>query len=221
MQDLSEQLATVQGISDIIFVDGGSNDGTFDKLSEIAARAENAPQAATVRVITSGPGRAQQMNQGAALSRSDMLVFLHADTRLPVDALSGLTAAYHSGRAWGRFDVKFDVPGGVMRLIAWFMNQRSALTGIATGDQAIFVRRDIFQQIGGYPRIPLMEDIALSRRLKHISRPYRIQTPVTTAARRWQAQGVFTTIGHMWCNRLLYWVGVSPSRLAARYRDVR
>jgi rSAM/selenodomain-associated transferase 2 len=221
IHELIEQLVTVRGITDIIIVDGGSNDGTLEALEKLVANADQSPGPVSVRVATSEPGRARQMNRGAALSTSEILVFLHADTRLPADTLKWLTNAHHSDRVWGRFDIDFDTPNWVMRLIAWFTNHRSALSGIATGDQAIFVRRHIFEQIGGYPQIPLMEDIALSKQLKRLTKPYRIRAPVITAARRWQAHGVLTTIGHMWCNRLLYWAGVSPSRLAARYRHVR
>lgn len=221
IRELVVQLVTIQGINDVIVVDGGSSDGTLETLEKIIAGAEQSHGPMTVRVIASEPGRAQQMNRGAALSTADILLFLHADTRLPADTLDALATAHHSARVWGRFDVTFDTRSWIMRVIAWFMNHRSALTGIATGDQAIFVRRHIFEQIGGYPKITLMEDIALSKRLKRISKPYRIHTPVVTAARRWQAHGVLVTIGRMWCNRLLYWAGVSPSRLAARYRHVR
>ncbi len=221
IRPLVDQLVTVRGITEIIVVDGGSSDATLEILEKITASAEHSPAPVIVRVTASEPGRAQQMNRGAALSTADILVFLHADTRLPADALDGLTAAHHSGRVWGRFDVDFDSQNWAMRVIAWFMNHRSALTGIATGDQAIFVRRHIFEQIGGFPQIPLMEDIALSKQLKRATKPYRIRTPVITAARRWQAHGVLATIGCMWGNRLLYRMGVSPSRLAARYRHVR
>ncbi len=221
IHELVAQLVTVRGITDVIVVDGGSSDGTLETLEKVVASAEQSLNPMTLRVTASEPGRAHQMNRGAALSTAEILVFLHADTRLPADALDELTTAQHSGRVWGRFDVDFDTHDWAMQVIAWFMNHRSALTGIATGDHAIFVHRHIFEQIGGYPLIPLMEDIALSKQLKRVTKPYRIRTPVITAARRWQAHGVLATIGYMWCNRLLYWVGVSPSRLAVRYRHVR
>ncbi len=221
VRELVEQLAMVPGINDIIFVDGGSSDGSLEILERLIASADRSRNRVTVRVTASEPGRGLQMNRGAALSSAEILVFLHADTRLPADTLKWLTTAHRSGRVWGRFDVDFDTHNWAMRVIAWFMNHRSALTAIATGDQAIFVRRHTFEQIGGYPQIPLMEDIALSKQLKRLTRPFRIRTPVMTAARRWQANGVLTTVGRMWYNRLLFWLGVPPSRLAARYRHVR
>ncbi len=221
IRELVGRLLTIRGINDIIVVDGGSSDGSLEILATVVAEVEKSRSPVTLRVTAGEPGRAQQMNQGAALSTAEFLVFLHADTQLPQNALNGLTSAYLHGRVWGRFDIDFDTHDRTMRVIAWFMNHRSAMTGIATGDQAIFVRRDIFRQIGGYPLIPLMEDIALSKQLKRITKPYRIRTPVITAARRWRNHGVVVTIGRMWGNRLLYWAGVSPSRLAARYRHVR
>jgi rSAM/selenodomain-associated transferase 2 len=191
----------------IIVVDGGSRDATVQRARPRADR-----------VIPASRGRALQMNAGAEQASSDVLLFLHADTRVPADAdhvvLKGLE---RSGRVWGRFDVKIDGRSPVLPVVAWFMNLRSRLTGIATGDQAIFVRRSAFQAVGGFPAIALMEDIALCRRLKRVSRPLCLRERVTTSGRRWEKRGVFSTIILMWRLRLAYFFGADPKELARQY----
>lgn len=196
---------------EVMVVDGGSGDGTRDKLNEIAP--------ASMQVHRSGRGRALQMNRGARSATGDLLLFLHADTRLPERALATLADALRRDptKRWGRFDVRFDDAGPALRLVAGAMNRRSAWTSICTGDQAMFVYRREFLDIGGFAPMPLMEDIDLSRRLKRRSRPLRIRHPVTTSARRWRVHGVWRTIGLMWRLRWLYWRGVPASTLAARY----
>ena len=170
------------------------------------------------RVISSARGRAIQMNAGAAIARGDVLLFLHADTRLPPNAdeliLEGLT---QSQRAWGRFDVTIEGSHPLLPLVAALMNARSRLTGIATGDQALFVTRDAFNAAGGFPEIALMEDIELSRRLKRISPPLSLRARVTTSGRRWERRGVVRTILLMWRLRLAHFFGTSPESLARRY----
>jgi rSAM/selenodomain-associated transferase 2 len=192
--------------AEIIVVDGGSRDGTEALARPFADR-----------VLVTPRGRAMQMNAGAVAARGDALLFLHADTRLPDDAdtlvRDGLT---HSGRAWGRFDVQF-ARGGALSLIAFMMNLRSRLTGIATGDQAIFATRAAFEAVGGFPPIALMEDIALSARLKHISRPMRLRARVITSERRWRMHGILRTVVLMWRLRLAYFLGADPAQLARRY----
>ena len=184
---------------EVIVVDGGSTDGT----AELAARLCD-------RVLTSPRGRAVQMNTGARAARGDMLLFLHADTRLP----PGADALILDCPAWGRFDVDIKGRHPLLRVVACAMNLRSRLTGIATGDQAIFVRRALFP---GFPEIPLMEDIALSRALKKIDSPSCLRERVVTSGRRWEAHGVLRTIFLMWRLRLLYFFGVSPDTLARKY----
>ena len=163
-------------------------------------------------------GRAQQMNQGAKLSQGAILLFLHADTRLPENALSYIQSAIDSGAHWGRFDVRFDQTGRAYRLIANMMNWRSRRTGIATGDQALFMTRGAYDLVGAYDDIPLMEDIAICKKLKTIGRPACLNAQVETSARRWEDKGVMRTIMLMWWLRLAYWMGVSPQRLSDWYR---
>jgi len=203
-----DALAVLRALgAEVIVVDGGSRDATIQRARPRADRVILAPR-----------GRALQMNAGAEKAAGDVLLFLHADTNLPPDAdhvvLSGLE---RSGHAWGRFDVKIEGRSPVLRVIAWLMNIRSRLTGIATGDQAIFVRRAAFQAAGGFPAIPLMEDIALCKRLKRVSRPLCLRERVTSSGRRWETHGVFHTMLLMWRLRLAYFFGADPKKLAQRY----
>jgi rSAM/selenodomain-associated transferase 2 len=190
---------------EVVVVDGGSSDGTLAAAAPYADLCLSAPR-----------GRALQMNAGAAAARGRTLLFLHADTLLPEDgdllAIEGMR-----GRGWGRFDVRLDGRGLVLRGVERGMNLRSRLTGIATGDQAIFVRRDWFEAARGFAPIPLMEDVELSRRLLALGRPACLRTPVVTSARRWRAHGPLRTVGLMWWLRWRYWRGESPEELARRY----
>jgi rSAM/selenodomain-associated transferase 2 len=194
--------------AEVLVVDGGSRDGTPD----IAARSPG------VRVLASPPGRARQMNAGARAASGQILLFLHADTRLP-DGASALVAGAMArpGTVGGRFDVSFDSPRRALRMVAFFMNLRSRWTGISTGDQAIFVRRDIFAALGGYAEIPLMEDVELSGRLRRTGRLAPLRARVVTAARKWEREGTWRTIGLMWTLRLLYFFGADPARLHRMY----
>ena len=192
---------------EVLVVDGGSRDATSAIAAPLADRVLEAPR-----------GRASQMNAGARAARGDILVFLHADTRLPPDAPEAIREALaRSGRAWGRFDVQIEGAGAMLALVAAAMNARSRLTGIATGDQAIFVRRAAFEAAGGFPPIPLMEDIALSKALKRVSPPARVAERATTSGRRWERRGTVATIALMWRLRLAYALGADPHRLARRY----
>lgn len=191
---------------ELIVVDGGSDDGSAPLA-----------QPACEQLLVTPPGRALQMNSGARIASGDALLFLHADTRLPEGADALVFAALAHAR-WGRFDVRIASPRPLLALVAGAMNLRSRLTGIATGDQAIFVRRDAFP---GFPEIPLMEDIALSRLLRRGGRPACLRARVLTSARRWEARGVLRTIFLMWRLRLLYALGAAPQRLARDYADQR
>lgn len=194
---------------EVVVVDGGSGDETCALAEPLADR-----------VIKVGGGRGPQMNRGAEASRNLTLLFLHADTLLPLHADGLIRDALADGRhVWGRFDVRLAGRKRMFRVVEWFMNRRSRLTGIATGDQAIFVRRDAFQRIGGFPEIPLMEDIAISGRLKTLSRPAIVKDRVVTSSRRWEEGGIWTTILKMWRLRLAYFCGADPNTLARRYRS--
>jgi rSAM/selenodomain-associated transferase 2 len=194
--------------AEVIVVDGGSSDGTPALAGPLADR-----------VIMGRRGRGAAMNAGAAVGAGDAFVFLHADTILPDDA-DRLIAAALARRAWGRFNLRIAGRHPLLALVARMINWRSRLTGIATGDQAIFVTRKAFWAVGGFPYLPLMEDIALSRRLKRLSRPFCIATPAVTSGRRWDYYGVLRTIVLMWRLRLAYYFGVAPARLALAYGRV-
>ncbi|MDH5180827.1 MAG: TIGR04283 family arsenosugar biosynthesis glycosyltransferase [Gammaproteobacteria bacterium] len=192
---------------EVIIVDGGSRDETVKQAQHQADR-----------VITSARGRARQMNAGAAEASGDVLVFLHADTVLPAHADLLITQSLTQAAAvWGRFDVKLSGTKTIFRLIAAIMNVRSRLTGIATGDQCIFVKRDVFDQINGFPLQALMEDIEISKRLKRISRPYCLRPQVITSSRRWEEKGICRTILLMWYLRARYFCGSSPDKLEQIY----
>jgi len=191
---------------EVIVVDGGSSDSTIERARPLVDQ-----------VLSSARGRAMQMNACARAARAETLVFLHADTRLPALADALIINALRV-YAWGRFDVQIEGAHPLLGLVACAMNLRSRLTGIATGDQAIFVRRDMFVD---FPEIPLMEDIAFSRAMKRVGAPACLRDRVTTSGRRWEARGVLRTIFLMWRLRLLYALGVEPQRLARDYADQR
>ncbi len=190
---------------EIILADGGSRDATVTLAEPWVDK-----------VIHSGRGRAVQMNAGARAAQGDVLLFLHADTRLPADADALILNALQA-RGWGRFDVRLSGAQPLLRVVATLMNWRSRLTGIATGDQAIFVRRALFEKVGGFPEIPLMEDIALARALKKCGPPLCLKQRVLTSSRRWEQQGILRTIFLMWRLRLAYALGADPAQLVKRY----
>lgn len=210
LPELVAHLVDVDAFETIV-VDGGSTDGTWEELKELA------PPSMTL--CRSAKGRARQMNHGARRATGAVVLFLHADTRLPHGALGMVDMAMRRspGYRWGCFDVCFDDAGTTLKLVAHAMNRRSAWTSICTGDQAIFVDRDELRAVDGFAPLALMEDVDLSRRLKRRSRPARIRRPVTTSSRRWRTHGVWRTIVLMWRLRWLYWRGVPTSDLSARY----
>ena len=190
----------------VVVVDGGSADETLAIAQTHADVALVAPR-----------GRGAQMNAGAAAFADEVLLFLHADTVLPDLADKLVLEALRGASTWGRFDVRIDSPRAVFRCIERLMNWRSRWSGIATGDQAVFVRRDAFERVGGFPDIPLMEDIALSCALKCIAPPVCLRARVTTSARRWEKHGVWRTVLLMWHLRAAYFLGADPASLALKY----
>lgn len=207
---VAARLAALQGLRaggcELILVDGGSRDGTATL---------GAPY--VDRLFRSEPGRARQMNRGAAAAAGEVLWFLHLDTHPYPGAEQDLRHALGDREGWGRFDVRLSGGAAAFRLIETLMNARSRLTGIATGDQGIFVTRSLFLRVGGYPSIPLMEDIALSHSLKGHSRPLCLRGRLETSSRRWEERGIWRTVSLMWWLRLAYACGADPTGLAARY----
>lgn len=203
---------------EVIWVDGGSSDGTADWLSTKGFNVLEAPK-----------GRANQMNAGAQHAAGDLLMFLHVDTLLPKTAMGLdlpveefiqfiLDTLFKTKKVWGRFDVEILGSSKMLKLIAWFMNKRSRLSGIATGDQTLFMVREAFDRLGGFPDQPLMEDIEMSKRLKTFSAPLCLEQKVKTSGRRWEARGIWSTILLMWKLRFLYWYGVPTETIADMYK---
>ena len=208
--------ATLQSLArfapfEIIVVDGGSTDRTAEICQQF-----------DVKVMVSARGRARQMNSGAKAASGDILLFLHADTTLPNSAFDDIRLALGDSRyVGGRFDVELAGQHWMLKVIGAMINYRSRLSKVSTGDQAIFVRRFVFEQIGGYPDIPLMEDLAFCRMLRHTGEIACLKSRVMTSARRWEIDGVWRTILRMWALKLLYLAGVPPNRLKQYYADAR
>lgn len=210
-ETLAEVLAHLQPLrsrgAEVIVVDGGSRDASVQIARSFADR-----------VLASARGRALQMNAGARAAHGSVLLFLHADTLLPPAADDAIrTGLAASNRRWGRFDVRLSGERLVLGLVAFLMNQRSRLTGIATGDQGMFVHRATFEKVGGFPPLALMEDIAMSSRLKRESRPLCLRPPVVTSSRKWEREGALRTIWRMWRLRLAFFCGADAGDLARHY----
>ncbi len=195
---------------DVVVVDGGSDDGGYDLLTHSELTCISAPR-----------GRASQMNAGAGAGRGDVILFLHADTELPPDACSQIEAAVNGGAVGGFFRVRLDSERPLLRLVGSMITARSGLTGVATGDQAIFVTRETFVQLGGVPPLPLFEDVELCTRLRGLGKIVRLAGTVTTSARRWENHGPWRTILQMWLLRAGYTLGLSPRVLARYYEATR
>ena len=198
-------------------VDGGSTDDSVGIARRLLNDLSSVAQTAIDwHVIESIVGRARQMNAGAMLATGDVLLFLHADTQLPIDAIDNIQQAMIQ-YDWGRFDVRLNSRDPLLKIVAMMINKRSRLMSIATGDQAIFIKRSLFERMNGYADQPLMEDIELCKRLKSITKPVCLKSKVTTSARRWHQHGTWRTIFLMWYLRFDYWRGVSPEVLRQRY----
>lgn len=195
---------------EVIFVDGGSEDNSYQMA-----------QSSGYMTLRSARGRAQQQNAGADLAKGRILLFLHADTVLPINAVSILESSLINAYIWGRFDVRLASALSILKIVGWMINFRSRWSGIATGDQAIFVLKSDFIKVAGFPFQPLMEDVELSKRLKRLHHPLCLRESVVTSARRWEQRGIWRTIRLMWRLRFLYWLGVPASKLAQAYRHER
>ena len=205
LQSLSTPGSTVT--LEIIVVDGGSSDATVALATPLADQ-----------LIVAGPGRAGQMNAGVKASSGEYVLFLHADTRLPKEILAVIASWQNAGPSrWGFFSVKLSGSARPLRIVETMMNWRSRLTGIGTGDQCLFVNRQLFNSIGGFANIPLMEDIEICQRLKRMNKPQVESHPVVTSSRKWEREGIFKTILLMWRLRLAYFFGTKPEELARKY----
>ncbi|MBI2882483.1 MAG: TIGR04283 family arsenosugar biosynthesis glycosyltransferase [Candidatus Methylomirabilis oxyfera] len=208
LEGILSRLRAICPGAEVIVVDGGSED-------ETSAVVRRFPW---VRCLSSQRGRARQMNAGASVANGEVLLFLHADTLLPAGAEAAIVEAFSDyDIVAGRFDVSFDNPRPVFTIIAFFINLRSRLTKICTGDQALFVRRKTFEELGGYPDIPLMEDVELAKRLKRRGRMSCLRLKVTTSARKWEREGIFRIVLLMWALRFCYFVGIGPERIHRWY----
>ncbi|MYB35657.1 MAG: glycosyltransferase [Gammaproteobacteria bacterium] len=214
---LIQHLDEVDGLDEAILVDASDETVSRQIISRLSV---SCPENITI-IENAGRGRALQMNLGASRAMGSTLLFLHCDSRLPQNALSRVREAIESGQFWGRFDIRLDSKGVLLRIIETMINLRSRCRKIATGDQCIFVRSTLFHEVGGYPEIALMEDIGLSKMLKRYARPCLVTLPVLTSARRWRNRGVIFTVLLMWRLRFLYWCGVSPDKLSRLYGDER
>lgn len=204
---LSRLRVTCPG-AEVIVVDSGSEDGTSAVVQRFS----------WVKGLSSRRGRARQMNAGASVAKGEILLFLHADTLLPAGAAAAIVEAFSDPDiVAGRFDIRFDNPRPVFKVIAFFINLRSRLTNICTGDQVLFVRRKTFEELGGYPDIPLMEDVELTRRLKRRGGMSCLRAKVTTSARKWEQGGILRVVLLMWALRFCYVVGVGPERIHRWY----
>ncbi|MFN8987375.1 MAG: TIGR04283 family arsenosugar biosynthesis glycosyltransferase [Burkholderiales bacterium] len=209
-EQIAQSLVPLQSFrargAEVIVVDGGSNDQTVSQSEPLADR-----------VVISPKGRATQMNAGATVARGGVLLFLHADSILPNNADLLIASAIESGQTWGRFDVNIRGTHFMLSIVAWFMNRRSRLSGISTGDQGLFVTRPAFDRVGGFPSQPLMEEVEFCKRLRKITPPACLSARLSTSGRRWEKNGVWRTIFLMWKLRFQYWRGANPGELYGIY----
>jgi len=201
---------------EVIVVDGGSTDASVEIVCKLMSADPSGAQPVPY-LIQAPRGRARQMHAGAQVAGSDVLLFLHPDTALPSNAVEQIRNAIRGGHPCGRFDVRLSGRHFLFRVIEHLMNWRSRVSGIVTGDQGLFVRRDVYRVLGGFAPIALMEDIEFSTRLKWVDKPACLRGPIIASSRRWEERGILRTVLSMWMLRFLYWLGVSPTRLARWY----
>jgi len=204
------QRLELEATDELVFVDGGSTDKTKRLILD-----------AGFKCLNSELGRAKQMNKGAKNIKSNIILFLHIDTSFSSSNISNIKKTYSQGFLSGRFNICLSGCSISCRIISFFINLRSCITKVSTGDQAIFVSRQVFENIGGFPDIPLMEDVALSKKLRAIGHVACLKDTLTTSSRRWEKYGVMKTVVLMWKLRLLYWLGINPEKLARMYKDAR
>ena len=222
VEGLVSHLRTLRGLHEAILVDASDQAESLENLAAIDRLYRPEPGKPSIRIIsTDQPGRSRQMNLGAKAATGDILLFLHCDTRLPVNAIAMVEQVISRQRQWGRFDVVLEPKGLIYRLIENMIRIRSRVWALATGDQGIFITASLFNRVNGFPQISLMEDIAMSKLLKQYSNPLLISPPVITSARRWQNRGVVRTILLMWKLRFLFWIGIDPQRLGEMYGNER
>jgi len=205
-QTLAALRRQTEPVLELIIADGGSTDGTADVARPLADR-----------VIAAQRGRARQMSSGASVAAGDVLWFVHADTVPGEGAVAAIRAAVRGGQCWGRLRSRLDGRRWPFRVIERFIHWRALATGISTGDQTLFVTRDAFERVGGFPDLPLMEDLAITRALRRIQWPAACPVNATTSSRRWERDGIWRTVRLMWWLRLAFWLGADPARLARRY----
>ncbi|MCA2998993.1 MAG: TIGR04283 family arsenosugar biosynthesis glycosyltransferase [Rhodocyclaceae bacterium] len=209
-EQIAQSLAPLQSFrargAEVIVVDGGSTDQTVSQSEPLSDR-----------VVISPKGRATQMNAGATVAHGGVLLFVHADSILPNNADLLIASAIESGQTWGRFDVSIRGTHFMLPIVAWFMNRRSRLSGISTGDQGLFVTQHAFDRVGGFPSQPLMEDVEICKRLRKLTPPACLSARMSTSGRRWEKNGVWRTIFLMWKLRFQYWRGANPGELYGIY----
>ena len=219
MHTLVRELLCLKGFARLVLVDSSDEADSKKQFADLSQTPEYANRISFVKA--NEPGRATQMNQGADICDEDILLFLHCDTQLPQHASQLIDEVMDNGYLWGRFDVQLSSRDWIFQLVETMINIRSRLRHLATGDQAMFVRRSAFDQVGGFPLIDLMEDIGISKTLSQHGKPGLITQPVVTSARRWQNGGPIKTILLMWRLRFLFWIGVNPQTLASMYHHER
>ena len=220
---LLTHLRQIPGLAEVVLVDASDEPASIAAMVKLADRLDEQTEVDPLVRLVKYPvsGRAAQMNTGAKICSSAILLFLHCDTRLPFTAAEKILQCINTGSVWGRFNVQLDASSMAFRVIETMINLRSRFRHIATGDQAMFVQKEVFVQQHGFADIALMEDVEISQRLKQIAPPALIGEPVLTSARRWQRDGILRTVLLMWKLRLLYWLGRDPDCLATMYRNAR